>query len=70
MRKRLKGREILRETQRKSNFGVKITLKEKGLKIWSELIRLTTKTNDQSLSTRQFTLYRTAEEFHREMSHL
>jgi len=42
-----------------------MTFKEKGLKIWSELIRLMTKTIDQSLLTTQFSLYKTAEEFHR-----
>jgi hypothetical protein len=52
------------------NVCFNITLKATGLKIWSELIRLRTKKNDQSLSTRQFALYKRAEEFHMEMSQL
>jgi len=51
--------------RRKWNIIIKMNFKEKSLKIWSELIRLMTKTNGQSLSTRQFSLYKTAEEFRR-----
>jgi hypothetical protein len=42
-----------------------MTFKEKGLKIWSELIRLMKKTNGHSFLTTQFSLYKTTEEFHR-----
>jgi hypothetical protein len=39
---------------RKCKVSIKMTFKKRGLKIWSELIRIMKKKNDQSLSTTQF----------------